>query len=88
MKKRFISLVAAALVGGMVTVSQAGSVATKGDTNISLYGFIEADFSWTKKMAENAEKVYGNVAYEKDREKQKTNKYKGDQYALVFKYNF
>jgi len=67
MKKGFISLVAAAaLVGGMIAYSttQAGTVTTSGDTNISLYGFIEADFSWTKKMAKNAEKVYGNVAYE------------------------
>ncbi|MEA1994917.1 MAG: hypothetical protein U9N18_02005, partial [Campylobacterota bacterium] len=54
MRKRLISLVAAAaLVGGMVAAgtAQAGTVATSGDTNISLYGFVRADLTWAKKMA-------------------------------------
>ena len=53
MRKQLISLVAAALVGGMVAcgMAHAGTVATKGDTNISIYGFVRADFNWAKKMA-------------------------------------
>lgn len=66
MKKRVISLVAAAaLVGGMVAAgtAHAGTVATKGDTNISVYGFVRADFTWSKKMGSNTG-YYNNVAYE------------------------
>ena len=65
MKKGFISLVAAvALAGGMVAVSsaQAGTVATSGDTNISLYGEVRADFTWSKKMYEMP--LWSNVAQE------------------------
>ena len=54
MRKRLISLVAAAaLVGGMVAAgtAQAGTIATKGDTNISMYGFVRADLNWAKKLA-------------------------------------
>ena len=45
---------AAALVGGMVAygTAQAGTVATSGDTNISVYGEVRTDFVWSKKMAE------------------------------------
>ena len=63
MKKRFISLVAAAaLVGGMVAygTAQAGTVATSGDTNISVYGEVRADFVWSEKMAEMP--IWSNVA--------------------------
>jgi len=66
MKRRVISLVAAAaLVGGMVAAgtAHAGTVATKGDTNISVYGFVRADFTWSKKMMDN-DNYYNNVAYE------------------------
>jgi hypothetical protein len=54
MRKRLISLVAAAaLVGGMVAAgtAQAGTIATSGDTNISMYGFVRADLNWAKKLA-------------------------------------
>ncbi|OQX55222.1 MAG: hypothetical protein B5M53_04605 [Candidatus Cloacimonas sp. 4484_209] len=64
MKKRFISLVAAAaLAGGMVAYStaQAGTVTTSGDTNISLYGEVRADFTWSKKMYDNTA-VWNNMA--------------------------
>ncbi len=64
MKKRFTSLVAAAaLAGGMVAVSsaQAGTVTTSGDTNISLYGEVRADFTWSKKMYDNTA-VWNNMA--------------------------
>ena len=64
MKKRFISLVAAAaLVGGMVAVgsAQAGTVTTSGDTNISVYGEVRADFTWSKKMYDNTA-VWNNMA--------------------------
>jgi len=66
MKRRVISLVAAAaLVGGMVAAgtAHAGTVATKGDTNISVYGFVRADFTWSKKMGTNTT-YYNNVANE------------------------
>jgi len=64
MKKRFISLVAAAaLAGGMVAYStaQAGTVTTSGDTNISVYGEVRADFTWSKKMYDNTA-VWNNMA--------------------------
>jgi len=63
-KKGFISLVAAAvLAGGMVAVSsaQAGTVVTSGDTNISVYGEVRADFTWSKKMYDNTA-VWNNMA--------------------------
>jgi len=56
MKKRFISLVAAAaLVGGVAavstpTVASAGTVTVKGDTQVQLYGFLEYTAGWTNKM--------------------------------------
>ncbi|AEA34484.1 hypothetical protein [Hippea maritima] len=59
MKKRLISLVAAAaLVGGIATVSapvsaQAGTVAVKGDTQVQMYGFIRYIAGWTNKMETN-----------------------------------
>ncbi len=57
MKKRFISLVAAAaLVGGIAVAStpatsQAGTIALKGDTTASFYGFIRYEAGWSKDMA-------------------------------------
>lgn len=66
MKKRLISLVAASvLVGGMVAcgTAHAGTVATKGDTNITVYGYVKANFNWAQKMADG--NSYGaNVAEE------------------------
>ena len=55
MKKRLISLVAAAaLVGGISVASapaaKAGNVTVKGDTQVQLYGFIKATFAWDKQM--------------------------------------
>ncbi|HHS48774.1 MAG TPA: hypothetical protein ENM99_02800, partial [Desulfurella acetivorans] len=46
MKKRLVSLVAAAALLGSVSIASAGTVTTKGDTNISLGGFIQTYFSW------------------------------------------
>lgn len=57
MKGKFTSLVvAAALVGGVAVVSlpstaSAGTVAVKGDTAVTMYGFINYTAGWTKKMA-------------------------------------
>ena len=68
MRKRLISLVAAAaLVGGMVAAgtAQAGTIATKGDTNISMYGFVRADLNWAKKLA-GGNGYTSNVASESD----------------------
>jgi hypothetical protein len=64
MKKRSISLVAAAaLVGGMAYgTAQAGTMTTSGDTNISVYGEVRADFVWSKKM--NEMPLWSNVALE------------------------
>ena len=56
MKKRFISLVAAAaLVGGVAavstpTVASAGTVAVKGDTQVQLYGFLRYEAGWANDM--------------------------------------
>jgi len=55
MKKRLISLVAAAaLVGGIsiaqAPVAKAGTVTVKGDTQAQLYGFVWAEYSWNKQM--------------------------------------
>ncbi|WP_022669553.1 hypothetical protein [Hippea alviniae] len=54
MKKRLISLVAAAaLVGGMATVApsmaQAGTVTVGGDTQVQLYGGVKFTSAWSKK---------------------------------------
>ena len=49
MKKVISFVAAAALLGGMVTTAHAASVTTKGDTDISLYGDIRTDFTWSKK---------------------------------------
>jgi hypothetical protein len=46
MKKRLVSLVAAAALLGSVSIASAGTVTTKGDTNISLGGFIQTYFDW------------------------------------------
>ena len=60
MKKRLISLVAAAaLVGGVAVigapqVAKAGTVTVKGDTQATLYGFVWAEYGWTNKIAPGA----------------------------------
>ncbi|MGC8616969.1 MAG: hypothetical protein ACP5LU_08020, partial [Desulfurella sp.] len=46
MKKRLVSLVAAAALLGSVSLASAGTVTTKGDTNISIGGFIQTYFDW------------------------------------------
>jgi hypothetical protein len=53
MKKRLVSLVAAAALLGSVSIASAGTVTTKGDTNISIGGFIQTYFSWTNNQQEN-----------------------------------
>ncbi len=63
MKKRFISLVAAAaLVGGIASVSapaaQAGTVAVKGDTAVSMYGYIKFEAGYANDMGSS---IYKNV---------------------------
>ncbi len=64
MKKRFISLVAAAaLVGGIAiastpATSQAGTVAVKGDTAVTMYGFIHYELGWSNKM--DTTTIYNN----------------------------
>ncbi len=56
MKKRLISLVAAAaLVGGVAVagapqVAKAGTVTVKGDTQATLYGFVWANYGWINQM--------------------------------------
>ena len=61
MKKRFISLVAAAaLVGGVAAVSvpvtsQAGTVAVKGDTAVQMYGFVWAEYNWINQAGGDAD---------------------------------
>ncbi len=56
MKKRLISLVAAAaLVGGVAVasapqVAHAGTVTVKGDTQATIYGFVWADYGWINQM--------------------------------------
>ena len=57
MKKRLISLVAAAaLVGGVAVagapqVAKAGTVTVKGDTQATLYGFVWANYTWANQIA-------------------------------------
>ncbi len=46
MKKRLVSLVAAAALLGSVSIAAAGTVTTKGDTNITIGGFIQTYFDW------------------------------------------
>ena len=61
MKKRFISLVAAAaLVGGIAiastpATSQAGTVTVKGDTQATLYGFTWAEYNWINQATGDAD---------------------------------
>jgi len=67
MKKRFISLVAAAALVGSVAVvstpatSQAGTVSVKGDTQVQMYGFVLANFSWDKQMAGKGNPDFSNM---------------------------
>ena len=53
MKKRLVSLVAAAALLGSVSIASAGTVTTKGDTNISIGGFIQTYFSWANNQPNN-----------------------------------
>ncbi len=46
MKKRIVSLVAAAALLGSVSVATAGTVTTTGDTNITIGGFVQAYYDW------------------------------------------
>ncbi len=57
MKKRIVSLIAAAALLGSVSVAVAGTVTTKGDTNITIGGFTETYFDWA-----NNQGFLGNVA--------------------------
>ncbi len=57
MKKRIVSLVAAATLLGSVSIAAAGTVTTKGDTNITIGGFIQAYYDWA-----NNQGFLGNVA--------------------------
>ncbi len=57
MKKRIVSLVAAAALLGSVSVATAGTVTTTGDTNITIEGFIQAYYDWA-----NNQGFLGNVA--------------------------
>ena len=63
MKKRLISLVAAAaLVGGVAVagapqVAKAGTVTVKGDTQATLYGFVWGVYSWNNQMAGNPDEA-------------------------------
>ncbi len=68
MKKRFISLVAAAaLVGGIASVAapaaNAGTVAVKGDTAVNMYGFIRFEAGYADDMAGS---IYKNVPVKTD----------------------
>ncbi len=61
MKKRLISLVAAAaLVGGVAVagapqVAKAGTVTVKGDTQATLYGFVWAEYNWINQATGDAD---------------------------------
>ncbi len=61
MKKRLISLVAAAaLVGGVAVagapqVAKAGTVTVKGDTQATLYGFVWAQYDWINQATGDAD---------------------------------
>ena len=54
MKKRLVSFsVALALIGGIISAStpvSAGNVTVKGDTQVNLYGFVRAQYSWNTQM--------------------------------------
>ncbi len=58
MKKRIVSLVAAAVLLGSVSLASAGTVTTKGDTNITIGGFVETYFNWA-----NNQQAFNYVAY-------------------------
>jgi len=60
MKKRLVSLVAAAALLGSVSIAAAGTVTTKGDTNITIGGFIQTYFDWA-----NNQDDLGYIAYPK-----------------------
>jgi hypothetical protein len=57
MRKRLISLFAAAALLGSVSIASAGTVTTKCDTNISISGFTQMYFDWA-----NNQGFLGNVA--------------------------
>ena len=82
MKKRFISLVAAAaLVGGIAiastpATSQAGTVTVKGDTQATLYGFTWAEYNWINQATGDADHsnmpIADNANYLYDKTQAKT----------------
>ncbi len=82
MKKRFISLVAAAaLVGGIAiastpATSQAGTVTVKGDTQATLYGFVWAEYNWINQATGDADHsnmpIADNANYLYDKTKAET----------------
>jgi len=47
MKKKLVSLIAAAALIGLASIAKAGILTTKGNTNITIGGFIETYFDWT-----------------------------------------
>jgi len=51
MRKRFVSLVAAAALLGSVSLASAGTVTTKGDTDITISGSIQTYFDWANNQA-------------------------------------
>jgi len=51
MRKRLISLVAAAALLGSVSIASAGTVTTKGDTNISISGFVAEYLSFVNNQS-------------------------------------
>jgi hypothetical protein len=57
MKKKLLSAVVALSILGSVSFASAGTVTTKGDTNISIGGFTEMYFDWT-----NNQSFLGTVA--------------------------
>jgi len=58
MKKRLVSLVAAAALLGSVSIASAGTITTKGDTNISIGGFIAEYMGF----ANNQSGLFSNAA--------------------------
>jgi len=90
MKKSFISLVAAAAIAGgaltVATTSNAGTVSTKGGTNVTMYGFIRTYFGWNKKT-----KFLHNTAFETGggsyKDKTKWSGFTASKTRLGFKFN-
>jgi len=90
MKKSFISLVAAAAIAGgaltVATTSNAGTVTTKGGTNVTMYGFIRTYFGWNKKteFLQNTAFETGGGSY---KDKTKWSGFDVNQSRLGFKFD-